>query len=594
MRLFHNSRFMLIGPRSGLLQLCFLIYLGALLAVTSLGATIYDNGNLATGTTSKSGVAAPAGTQWSELQNDFGNTSESNSYFGYHCGYGNSINRRCADDFSVPVGQMWTIDNVIVFAYQSGYTGTVSPITMATLRIWRGRPGDPGSEIVFGDDVTNRLGNSSDSGIWRIGNSIVAPPTAPDLDRKIWQVRITVAPALVLPPGHYWIDWSTFITSGPTGLHFSPAETVVGTRSTPFSNARQTGGLDWRDILEEGVDPNGFPTEIKYQQDFPFKIEGSITGAPLAPRSRTGDYDGDNRTDFAIVRATTAATQSVWMIKNSSGNDWGASWGIGVGHVGGDRPAPADFDADGKTDIAVWRPGSPGVAAFYILRSADNTPDIQRFGMTGDDPTIVGDYDGDGKADPAVYREGTAGGQSTFYYRGSANNPSGNVTYIPWGIDNDVAVSGDFDGDRRMDFSVARNQGGSLFHYQLRTSAGFRAIQYGLPTDKIFTGDFDGDGRSDLTAVRANGTSLDWYILRSSNNHVHYEHFGHSGTDYIVPGDYDGDNLTDIAVWRSGQSSDQANFYIRNTFASPMQMKWGQSSGANTSPDYPVASFVVR
>jgi hypothetical protein len=35
----------------------------------------YPNGVLGTGTVSKSGVSAPAGTQWHEMQNDAGNTT---------------------------------------------------------------------------------------------------------------------------------------------------------------------------------------------------------------------------------------------------------------------------------------------------------------------------------------------------------------------------------------------------------------------------------------------------------------------------------------------------------------------------------------
>jgi hypothetical protein len=559
-------------------------------------AVIFDNGNLATGATSKSGVAAPAGTQWSEVQNDGGVTNYANTTAGVSCSVTGTV-FRCADDFNVPVGQTWTINQVVIYVYQTGFAGATSPISAATLRIWQGRPGDATSTIVFGDTTTNRLASSVNSNLFRIFNSIVGaganPPTAPATNRIIWETRINVAPALVLAAGHYWIDWNTQI--GATTAHFAPATTIVHTRAAPGNNARQFTGAGWVDSVDAGQTPTGNPPPFPVRQDFPFKLDGSIAGAPLAPRSRSLDFNGDNRTDFVVARSSSAGTQTTWWILDSAGAVSATAWGLGVGFGAGDRPVPGDYDGDGKTDIAVWRPGPPDNAMLFVINSGDSTLRMEPFGQTGDDVSIVGDYDGDGRADPAVYRPGaTPGAQSFFYYRGSLNNPGGGITFIPFGLNGDVAIPGDFDGDGRFDFSVGRNEGGQMMHYQMRSTAGFRAFPYGLNTDRFLTGDFDADGRTDIVAVRVNGSNYDWYILRSSDNVIVFEKFGNPATDFLVPGDYDGDNETDLAVWRSGQGSDQTNFFVRNTFASPMQVEWGQSAGAGTPPDYPVAAFSVK
>ena len=158
-----------------------------------------------------------------------------------------------------------------------------------------------------------------------------------------------------------------------------------------------------------------------------------------------------------MARSTSATTQTTWWISNSLGIASSANWGTGVGFAAGDKATPADFDGDGKTDIAVWRPGAALTAGFYILQSSNNTLRFAQFGQTGDDPSIVDDFDGDGKADPAVYRAGASG---TFYYRGSLSNPGGAVTFVPWGIAGDAAIPGDFDGDGKADIGIDRNNAG--------------------------------------------------------------------------------------------------------------------------------------
>jgi len=58
------------------------------------------------------------------------------------------------------------------------------------------------------------------------------------------------------------------------------------------------------------------------------------------------DYDGDGKTDGAVYRPSTY----VWYIQWSSAGYYTVTWG-----AVGDTPASAEYDEDGKADLAVWR-----------------------------------------------------------------------------------------------------------------------------------------------------------------------------------------------------------------------------------------------
>ncbi|MBS1816557.1 MAG: VCBS repeat-containing protein [Acidobacteria bacterium] len=82
-----------------------------------------------------------------------------------------------------------------------------------------------------------------------------------------------------------------------------------------------------------------------------------------------------------------------------------------------------DFDGDGKSDPAVFRPGD---AKWYMFPSAGSCPStwapayggcVKQWGLSTDKP-LVGDVDGDTKADLIVFRDGSV---PTFYISASTN-----------------------------------------------------------------------------------------------------------------------------------------------------------------------------
>lgn len=310
-------------------------------------------------------------------------------------------------------------------------------------------------------------------------------------------------------------------------------------------------------------------------------------GGPSVSTQHIVDYDGDGKTDPSVVRNTGGGPsgQVTWFNLNSGGVPVITStpWGLIS-----DRLTPEDYDGDGKTDIAVWRPGAPSSSFFYILQSQTGTLRTDQFGQNGDDPTVIGDYDGDGRADPAVYRSGAALGDHSFwYYRSSVN---GLIIGNEFGQNGDSPAPGDYDGDGKFDFVVKRDGGGGQARFFLRqTTAGDTSVSFGQPTDVVVPGDYDGDGKYDIATARGSTGTILWFIRRSSDGVINSFAFGVTATDFHCQGDWDGDAKTDIAVWRQNADPTQNFFFWRRSSDGAFaQVKWGLFG------DIPVANYNVH
>lgn len=233
--------------------------------------------------------------------------------------------------------------------------------------------------------------------------------------------------------------------------------------------------------------------------------------------------------DLAVWRVIPESGTVTWYVLNSDGSYAAQSWGLAQ-----DKPAQGDFDGDGKTDFAVFR---PSVGTWYILGSSSNAISSVQFGMSTDAP-VPADYDGDGRDDIAVFRS-----SSNFWY--VLNSGSGSLVAQQFAADGDLLVPSDYDGDGRDDLAVWRPSL-TTWYVQQSSNGALTAFVWGLAGDRPVPGDYDGDGKSDFAVWRSD---QNWHIHLSAGG-TRSVSWGVWASDTSVQGDYDGDGKTDIAVWR--------------------------------------------
>lgn len=257
------------------------LLVAAFMAANFIFSQTYNNGGLSTGATSKGGTAAPTGYTWSELQNNTGNTTESNTSLGFG-GTSSSATASffIADDFTVPVGATWQITTIDFFGYQTNYAGTTAPFGTVRVNIFSSDPSVAGAVSVFGDDTTNRFSAGVDANMYRTGNSLIPTPVAPGTTRKI-----TANTPVALSAGAYWVKYQLQnIVMANSG--FLPPVTIVGNRGLPTFNAKQMDAIagTWAPIIDTG-NPSTAPD---YPMDMPFVI--TFTTATLGTQE-TMQYD---------------------------------------------------------------------------------------------------------------------------------------------------------------------------------------------------------------------------------------------------------------------------------------------------------------
>jgi hypothetical protein len=173
---------------------------------------------------------------------------------------------------------------------------------------------------------------------------------------------------------------------------------------------------------------------------------------------------------------------------------------------------PAALTINASTGLIAGTIGANVAGLFEVTVSASDgqSSATRTFTWSVDttDIPILGDFDGDGRSDPAIYRPASGEWRIWWSTRNyAASDP------IVWGASSDLPVAADYDGDRKTDLAVYRPSTGRWQIWLSGTQAGLEVL-WGNASDRPVAIDYDNDGRADLALQRFGGFDI---LLSGSN-----------------------------------------------------------------------------